>query len=55
MSGASADIERVAVDPLNGTQLEESDKRLMELGYVPEFKREMSVWGCLGISFCAIG
>ncbi|KAF9256311.1 amino acid transporter [Marasmius fiardii PR-910] len=33
----------------------ESDKRLLELGYKPEFRREMSLFGILGISFCAIG
>jgi hypothetical protein len=33
----------------------ESDRRLMELGYKPEFRREMSLFGVLGISFCAIG
>ncbi|KAJ3749850.1 hypothetical protein DFH05DRAFT_1560885 [Lentinula detonsa] len=35
--------------------VEESDKRLMELGYKPEFRREMSLFRVLGISFCAIG
>ncbi|KAF9075856.1 amino acid transporter [Rhodocollybia butyracea] len=33
----------------------ESDRRLIELGYKPEFRREMSLFGVLGISFCAIG
>lgn len=33
----------------------DSDKRLLELGYKPEFRREMSLFGVLGISFCAIG
>ena len=32
-----------------------SDKRLHELGYKSEFRREMSLFGVLGISFCAIG
>lgn len=32
-----------------------SDKRLEELGYKPEFRRDMSLFGVLGISFCAIG
>ncbi|KAG6380286.1 amino acid transporter [Boletus reticuloceps] len=32
-----------------------SDERLLELGYKPEFRREMSLFGVLGISFCAIG
>ncbi|KAF7296863.1 Amino acid metabolite permease [Mycena indigotica] len=33
----------------------ESDARLLALGYKPEFRREMSLFGVLGISFCAIG
>ena len=33
----------------------DSDKRLEELGYRAEFRREMSLFGVLGISFCAIG
>ena len=32
-----------------------SDQRLVELGYQPEFRREMSLFGVLGMSFCAIG
>jgi len=32
-----------------------SDDRLLELGYAPEFRREMSFFGVLGMSFCAIG
>lgn len=32
-----------------------SDQRLLDLGYRPEFRREMSLFGVLGISFCAIG
>ena len=32
-----------------------SEKRLNELGYRSEFKRDMSLFGVLGISFCAIG
>lgn len=35
--------------------LQTSDKRLEELGYKPEFKRDMSLFGVLGVSFCAIG
>ncbi|KAI0033568.1 amino acid transporter [Vararia minispora EC-137] len=31
------------------------DARLRELGYAPQFRREMSLWGVLGLSFCAIG
>lgn len=34
---------------------EVSDRRLEELGYKPEFRRDMSLFGVLGISFCAIG
>jgi hypothetical protein len=32
-----------------------SDQRLLDLGYKPEFRRDMSLFGVLGISFCAIG
>ncbi|KAF9233037.1 amino acid transporter [Melanogaster broomeanus] len=32
-----------------------SDQRLVDLGYKPEFRREMSLWGVLGMSFCSIG
>lgn len=32
-----------------------ADQRLVDLGYKPEFRREMSLFGVLGISFCAIG
>ncbi|KIP02798.1 hypothetical protein PHLGIDRAFT_55077, partial [Phlebiopsis gigantea 11061_1 CR5-6] len=31
------------------------EKRLNELGYKSEFRRDMSLSGVLGISFCAIG
>ena len=31
------------------------DARLRALGYAPQFRREMSLYGVLGISFCAIG
>ena len=33
----------------------ESEQRLNELGYRSEFRRDMSLFGVLGISFCAIG
>ena len=32
-----------------------SDQRLQELGYKSEFRRDMSLFGVLGMSFCAIG
>jgi len=32
-----------------------SDDRPLELGYAPEFCREMSSFGVLGMSFCAMG
>ena len=38
-----------------GPLLSASDQRLLELGYQPEFKRDMSLFGVLGMSFCAIG
>jgi hypothetical protein len=31
------------------------DERLVALGYKPQFRREMSLFGVLGLSFCAIG
>ena len=42
--------ELAPVDPAT-----ESDQRLRELGYKSEFRRDMSLFGVLGISFCAIG
>ncbi|THH05783.1 hypothetical protein EW145_g4550 [Phellinidium pouzarii] len=36
-------------------EISESDRRLVDLGYKPEFKRELSLFGVLGMSFCAIG
>ncbi|KAK1231737.1 polyamine transporter tpo5 [Marasmius sp. AFHP31] len=51
-----SDVERSPVANANEPgELLESDKRLLELGYKPEFRREMSLFGVLGISFCAIG
>lgn len=35
--------------------LSSSERRLNELGYKSEFRRDMSLFGVLGISFCAIG
>lgn len=50
-----AAITSIARDgPVEGA-LPESDQRLLSLGYKPEFRREMSLAGVLGISFCAIG
>ncbi|PCH36924.1 hypothetical protein WOLCODRAFT_83294 [Wolfiporia cocos MD-104 SS10] len=34
---------------------DDSDNRLHDLGYKSEFRRDMSLFGVLGISFCAIG
>ena len=39
----------------NHAPIDHSDKRLNQLGYKSEFKRDMSLWGVLGVSFCAIG
>ncbi|KAF9011716.1 amino acid transporter [Cyathus striatus] len=36
-------------------QIDDSDRRLLELGYKPEFRREMSFFGVIGMSFCTIG
>jgi hypothetical protein len=40
---------------LTANKEDTSDDRLLELGYAPEFRREMSFFGVLGMSFCAIG
>jgi hypothetical protein len=37
------------------TEATGTDERLVALGYKPQFRREMSLFGVLGISFCAIG
>ena len=56
------EVESVRKDALSpvggedgGTAVDESDRRLHELGYKSEFRRDMSLFGVLGISFCAIG
>lgn len=46
-------IEEVTI--ITRDNVDTSDQRLLELGYKPEFRREMSLFGVLGISFCAIG
>ncbi|KAM5546130.1 hypothetical protein V8D89_000256 [Ganoderma adspersum] len=50
-------VERKAGDPLDPSDavVSKSDQRLRELGYKSEFRRDMSLFGVLGISFCAIG
>ncbi|KAJ7659471.1 amino acid transporter [Mycena rosella] len=50
-SHPTADVPRALVVD----SVAESDQRLLELGYKPEFRREMSLFGVLGISFCSIG
>ena len=59
---ASPDIETQSVDraidtfkPSGDAAAARSDQRLRELGYKSEFRRDMSLFGVLGISFCAIG
>lgn len=49
-----SDNEQERVEDGPGT-MTTSDRRLVELGYKPEFKRDMSLFGVLGMSFCAIG
>ncbi len=50
-------VERNAGDSLDPSDavVSKSDQRLRELGYKSEFRRDMSLFGVLGISFCAIG
>lgn len=40
---------------MDSNTISNSDQRLLVLGYRPEFRREMSLFGVLGMSFCAIG
>lgn len=44
--------ELLAEDPALAS---DSERRLNDLGYRSEFRRDMSLFGVLGISFCAIG
>ncbi|KAF9045379.1 amino acid transporter [Panaeolus papilionaceus] len=39
----------------DGVEVIDSDERLFQLGYQPQFRREMTFSGVLGVSFCAIG
>ncbi|KAH9903180.1 amino acid transporter [Cubamyces lactineus] len=57
---ALADVESVGrhssvPQELQDASVSRSDQRLRELGYKSEFRRDMSLFGVLGISFCAIG
>lgn len=44
-----------SIEAATQNDMSNSDRRLEELGYRPEFKRDMSLFGVLGMSFCAIG
>ncbi|OSX57506.1 hypothetical protein POSPLADRAFT_1067868 [Postia placenta MAD-698-R-SB12] len=48
-----ASLAKSVLSPVD--EHDSSDKRLQELGYKREFRRDMSFFGVLGISFCAIG
>lgn len=49
-------VDRSYLSPgMPDAAISESDQRLQELGYKSEFRRDMSLFGVLGISFCAIG
>lgn len=50
----SGDFEKHA-DTHRDQSMTAADQRLVDLGYKPEFRREMSLFGVLGISFCTIG
>ena len=52
---ASTTIQGLQGDKFMTDENYESNKRLLELGYQVEFRREMSFFGVLGMSFCAIG
>ncbi|OCB89270.1 amino acid transporter [Sanghuangporus baumii] len=49
------DIIEVEKGPEPENPVSATDKRLEELGYQPQFRRNMSLFGVLGMSFCAIG
>lgn len=53
-SDPSPSVTELGLTENGGIQLN-SEKRLNELGYKSEFRRDMSLVGVLGISFCAIG
>ncbi|KAF8558648.1 amino acid transporter [Imleria badia] len=56
MSTLQASPEKIEeVTAVTRDNVDTSDQRLLDLGYKPEFRREMSLFGVLGISFCAIG
>ena len=50
MMSAIIEVEMAPDNTVSAT-----DRRLEELGYRPQFKRDMSLFGVLGMSFCAIG
>ena len=48
-------VSTVERGQLDNTDPPQSDQILNSLGYKAEFRREMSLFGVLGLSFCAIG
>ena len=52
---ASSVAERQSRDESIVSVCHADDALLAELGYKSEFRRDMSLFGVLGISFCAIG
>ena len=52
--GVQDEMGRSRTGPTANKQ-DTSDDRLLELGYALEFRREMSFFDVLGMSFCAIG
>ena len=58
MPPPSDSLDAAVVEELGEMKNEQttcSDQVLNDLGYKAEFRREMSLFGVLGISFCAIG
>ncbi|KIJ54487.1 hypothetical protein M422DRAFT_73498 [Sphaerobolus stellatus SS14] len=45
----------ITVSKEEKSSYDDSDARLKELGYVPQFKRDMNFLAIIGISFCTIG
>lgn len=53
-TGKSPEVVELARE-CHDAAVSSSERRLNELGYKSEFRRDMSLFGVLGISFCAIG
>ncbi|KAF8526995.1 amino acid transporter [Hysterangium stoloniferum] len=53
--GSKTSASPLPVSEPQAVSNQNSDARLRELGYTPQFKRELSFWGVMGVGFCTIG